>query len=96
MYLPAMNDAPAETTRSRYHGALLGACIGDALAMPAHWFYDTGELERTFGRVDRYLAPPPSHPGSSHGRSTSGPTEPEFAILGDQRRYWGQRGRRSP
>ena len=87
-----MIDAPAETARSRYHGALLGACIGDALAMPAHWFYDTGELERTFGRVDRYLAPPPSHPGSILWRSTYGPTEPEFDILGDQRRYWGKRG----
>lgn len=76
----------------RYHGALLGACIGDALAMPAHWFYDTGELERTFGRIDRYVAPPPVHPGSILWRSSYSPAEREFDILGEQRQYWGQRG----
>lgn len=92
-YLPAMNDtASTETTRSRYHGALLGACIGDALAMPAHWFYDTDELERTFGRIDRYRAPSPEHPGSILWRSSYSPTEPEFDILGEQRQYWGRRG----
>jgi ADP-ribosyl-[dinitrogen reductase] hydrolase len=91
-YLPAMTNAPTETVRTRYHGALLGACSGDALAMPAHWFYDTAELERTFGRIDRYLPPPSSHPGSILWRSTYGPTEPEFDILGDQRQYWGRRG----
>jgi ADP-ribosyl-[dinitrogen reductase] hydrolase len=76
----------------RARGALLGACIGDALAMPAHWFYDQAELTETFGRLDRYVPPPPRHPGSILWRSEYSPTEPEFDILGDQRQYWGRRG----
>ena len=79
-------------TYPRYHGASIGAYIGDALAMPAHWFYDPHELERTFGRIDRYIAPPQQHPGSILWRSSYAPTEPEFDILGDQRQYWGRRG----
>ena len=87
-----MTDLSTKTHNTQYHGALMGAYIGDALAMPAHWFYDPVELERTFGRIDRYLSPPPAHPGSILWRSTYGPTEPEFDILGEQRQYWGRRG----
>lgn len=83
---------PTKGTQPRYHGASLGACIGDALSMPAHWFYDPQELERTFGRIDCYMAPPSRHPGSILWRSSYAPTEPEFDILGQQRRFWGQRG----
>ncbi len=72
--------------------AATGARIGDALAMPAHWFYDPYELVDTFGRVNNYLSPPKSHPGSILWRSRYEPTEPEFDILGDQRVYWGRRG----
>ncbi len=76
----------------RYYGAALGACIGDALAMPAHWFYNPAELEQTFGPIDRYLPAPNRHPGSILWRSRYAPTEPAFDILGDQRQYWGQSG----
>ncbi|MFW5685844.1 MAG: ADP-ribosylglycohydrolase family protein [Spirochaetota bacterium] len=60
--------------------------------MPAHWFYNPSELEQTFGRIDRYLPPPATHPGSILWRSRYGPTEPQFDILGGQRRYWGRSG----
>jgi ADP-ribosyl-[dinitrogen reductase] hydrolase len=82
----------AAITDPRARGARLGAYIGDALAMPAHWFYDQVELKETFGRLDQYLPPPPRHPGSILWRSEYSPTEPEFDILGDQRQYWGRRG----
>jgi ADP-ribosyl-[dinitrogen reductase] hydrolase len=76
----------------RYYGSALGAFTGDALAMPAHWFYNPFELEDTFGRIDRFLPSPSHHPGSILWRSHYAPTEPEFDILGDQRQYWGQSG----
>jgi ADP-ribosylglycohydrolase len=79
-------------TDRRARGATLGASIGDALAMPAHWFYNPFELAETFGRIDRFLTPPPKHPGSILWRSRYTPTEPEFDILGEQRQYWGQSG----
>ena len=82
--------APSAVDRSR--GAAMGAFIGDALAMPAHWFYNPLELADTFGRIERFLPPPTRHPGSILWRSHYAPTEPEYDILGDQRRYWGQTG----
>ena len=72
--------------------AATGARIGDALAMPAHWYYDTQELYEALGSVDSYRPPPPMHPGSILWRSRYEPTEPDFDILGDQRRFWGRRG----
>ena len=37
---------------------LLASFVGDSLAMPAHWIYDTDEIEHRFGRVEQLLAPP--------------------------------------
>ena len=48
----------------RVRGALYGAYIGDALAMPVHWYYNTAQLARDFGRIDTYQAPKSSFPGS--------------------------------
>ena len=31
--------ASAEKIADRLRGACIGACIGDALAMPSHWYY---------------------------------------------------------
>lgn len=77
---------------TRAGAAAIGARIGDALAMPAHWYYDPHELRATFGRVDAYLPPPSEHPGSILWRSTYQPREPAYDILGEERRFWGQRG----
>jgi ADP-ribosylglycohydrolase len=81
-----------EKMTKRARAAATGARIGDALAMPAHWYYDTRALATEFGRVDSYLPPPAHHPTSILWRSRYEPTEPAFDILGDQRRYWGKRG----
>lgn len=84
----AKKPAPGD----RAHGAALGAMIGDALAMPAHWYYNREALQTQFGTIDRYLDPPPHHPDSILWRSHYDPTEPQFDILGEQRPYWGRRG----
>lgn len=91
-YLVAVKTTDLSARLYAYTGSATGAFIGDALAMPAHWFYDPGELERTFGRIEAYLAPPRVHPGSILWRSRYEPTEPAYDVLGSQRRYWGVRG----
>ena len=60
---------PAIPLPSRLTGALLGACIADALAMPVHWYYDTAALDRDYGRVQDYVRLRiPRHPASDSTR----------------------------
>jgi ADP-ribosylglycohydrolase len=77
---------------SRQRGALYGLCIGDALAMPVHWYYNRQALFQDYGRVTDYLAPRNPHPDSILWRSAY--TAPNFKgeILHDQARYWGKAG----
>jgi hypothetical protein len=42
-------------------GALWGIFIGDALAMPAHWYYDVELLKEDYGTIGHYVAPKPKH-----------------------------------
>ena len=72
--------------------ALLGALAADAVAMPAHWYYDRGALERDYGHIASYLAPKNPHPDSILWRSTYTALNARGDILHDQARYWGQRG----
>ena len=47
----------------RVENALWGAFIGDALAMPVHWFYSQGTIRQQFpSGVDRYYGAPHPHP----------------------------------
>ena len=49
----------------RTRNALLGLFIGDALAMPAHWYYKVENIRRDFdGGVTGYADPPNPHPES--------------------------------
>jgi ADP-ribosylglycohydrolase len=80
----------AETERAR--GALWGLFIGDALAMPAHWYYDRAALRRDYGEIHSYLAPKNPHPDSILWRSSYTPPSPEYDILHEQAQYWGRRG----
>ncbi len=75
----------------RASGALVGAFIGDALAMPVHWYYDRLALHRDYGEVRDFAAPLGPHPGSILWRSHWTAPSPELDILGDQRPFWGQR-----
>ena len=37
---------------------VLASFAADSLALGAHWIYDTGEIDRRFGRVEGLLKPP--------------------------------------
>jgi ADP-ribosylglycohydrolase len=77
--------------RDRIKGALYGMFIGDALAMPVHWYYDREALKRDYGRVTGYLKPENPHPDSILWRSSYTPPNQTADILHDQARYWGRR-----
>lgn len=55
----------ADSRRRRIRNALWGLFIGDALAMPAHWFYGLKNIQQYFnGGIRKYEAPPCPHPES--------------------------------
>ena len=76
----------------RSRGTLHGLCIGDALAMPVHWYYNRQALEDDYGRVTDYLAPRNPHPDSILWRSSYTPPNSNGDILHDQAPYWGRKG----
>ena len=73
-------------------GVVWGSLIGDALAMPVHWYYDRAALHRDYGVVRDYVAPRNPHPDSILWRSTYTPLNERGDILHEQAQYWGQRG----
>lgn len=74
-----------------FYAAYMGSLIGDALAMPVRWYYDTGALKREYGIVDHYLAPKHPHTGSILWRSSFEPVNERADILRGQAKYWGQK-----
>lgn len=78
--------------QDRVAAALTGSWIGDALAMPVHWYYDRIALERDYGKVTNLVAPKALHPDSILWRSSWPAPSPSLDILGDERPLWGQRG----
>ena len=49
-------------SRQRLQNALWGLFIGDALAMPAHWYYRVDNIRKVFdGGIRDYQAPPHPH-----------------------------------
>lgn len=85
-----MNEFP--DTRERAAGALWGLFLGDALAMPVHWYYDRVALMRDYGDIRDLVAPRNPHPDSILFRSRYTPRNPDADILHDQARYWGRPG----
>ncbi len=73
----------------RRRGAIFGMFIGDALAMPVHWYYDTQALQRDYGKITSYLKPRNPHPDSILWRSSFSSPNGVADILHDQRQYWG-------
>jgi len=73
-------------------GTLYGLCIGDALAMPVHWYYNRQALFEDYGRVTDYLVPRNPHPDSILWRSSYVAANFRGEILHDQAQYWGQKG----
>ncbi|KTG17277.1 MULTISPECIES: ADP-ribosylglycohydrolase family protein [unclassified Guyparkeria] len=62
-----------EDVRNRAAGAIMGAFIGDALALGPHWYYRLDELRRDYGDwIDGYTDPKPGryHDGLKAGQSS--------------------------
>ncbi len=82
----------SQPLENRSAGLVSGSLIGDALAMPVHWYYDRAALHRDYGVVRDYLAPRNPHPDSILWRSAYTPLNERGDILHEQAQYWGQRG----
>ena len=66
-----MPDPTSARLHDRAAGALMGAFIGDALALGPHWYYDLDELRATYGDwIDGYTDPQPGryHAGLKAGQ----------------------------
>ena len=57
---------------SKATAMVLASFAADSLALGAHWIYDTDEIDRQIGRVDRLLKPLPNsyHPTKEKGQFT--------------------------
>jgi ADP-ribosylglycohydrolase len=89
-------SAPGKADRLR--GALWGMFVGDALAMPVHWYYSVAALQRDFGVIRDYQAPKAHHPSSimplaSTGKAGRGAQDGDVVggvILKGKKHHWGQ------
>jgi len=92
---------PLATIRAR--AALRNQFVGDALAMPVHWFYNPLDIDRAFpGGIQRLEAAPTQHPSSimvlhstHHGGRGSQGGQREIVgevILKGRRQFWGVPG----
>ena len=85
----------------RMRGALWGMFIGDALAMPVHWYYSITTLWQDFGQIRDYQAPKAHHPNSimalaNTGKAGRGNQEGDIVggvILKGKKQHWGQANR---
>ena len=80
-----------DSRNSRLRNAIYGIFIGDALAMPVHWYYDTAALKRDYGLIVEYVQPRNPHPDSILWRSSYVPPNKSGNILHKQIQYWGQK-----
>ena len=85
----------------RMRGALWGMFIGDALAMPVHWYYNIAVLWQDFGSIRDYQAPKTHHPSSimalantaKAGRGSQDGDIVGSVILKGKKQHWGQANR---
>jgi len=95
-----MNTMPLNKT-DRMRGALWGMFVGDALAMPVHWYYSIATLWQDFGQIKDYQAPKAHHPNSimslantsKAGRGTQEGDIVGSVILKGKKHHWGPANR---
>lgn len=73
---------------SRFDAAWWGGFIGDALAMPVHWYYTRNRIAEDYGDITTYLPPHNPHPDSFLWRSEYTCTGSTDDILHEQARWW--------
>ncbi|TXI27650.1 MAG: ADP-ribosylglycohydrolase family protein [Nitrosomonas oligotropha] len=79
------------TTQERAAGAIMGAIIGDALALGPHWYYDLAELRRDYGEwITSYTDP---KPGRYHSGCKAGQLSQSGIILTHMLRSLVENGR---
>ncbi len=76
---------------SLMQGALWGMYIGDALAMPVHWYSDREALHRDYGLVSSFLPPRNPHPDSEMWKHFSDAIDLSETVLHDQATYWNRK-----
>lgn len=90
-----------EAVLDRIGGALWGLYIGDALAMPTHWFYGgERQIRGTYGQITGYVKPVEQLPGSIMNLSSTGGGgrgSDSGEIIGKvinhgKKKYWTARG----
>ena len=89
--------SPPLSTADRVRGALWGMMVGDALAMPVHWYYRLSDLQRDFGVIRDYQPPKDVHPSSimslsstsRAGRGTQSGNVVGEVILKGKKHHWG-------
>lgn len=66
MTFPGLSDKYSDSLPlKRARAALASLFVGDALAMPVHWFYNTDDIERAFpGGIRQLESAPEVHPSS--------------------------------
>eukprot|EP00743_Colponemidia_sp_Colp-15_P006961 GILK01007512.1.p1 GENE.GILK01007512.1~~GILK01007512.1.p1 ORF type:complete len:346 (+),score=36.72 GILK01007512.1:29-1066(+) len=74
---------------SRLRGALWGLFVGDAIAMPVHWYYDVDALKTDYGRITNYENPKEKHPTSIMGYLGAVDIVGS-SILHHAKPYWGK------
>lgn len=95
-----MNSNPLNNA-DRMRGALWGMFVGDALAMPVHWYYNIAALWQDFGQIRDYQAPKTHHPNSimalaNTAKAGRGSQEGDIVgkvILKGKKQHWGQANR---
>ena len=87
--------------QERMRGALWGMFVGDALAMPVHWYYNIAALWQDFGVIRDYQAPKAHHPNSimalaNTAKAGRGSQEGDIVgsiILKGKKHHWGPANR---
>ena len=105
---PSDNSPVPSISLQRASAAIASLFVGDSLAMPVHWFYNTADIERAFpGGITDLEGAPEYHPssimslhstrrGGRSMREKGWPDAPEIigtVILKGRQHLWGQTNR---